>query len=84
MSDVPSIAVLCSESVECFPGTASKFFLRLLVTIPMAPILLLLLSSSSLLRVIFGTQTVVTYLIRIRNVLGSSAGQGEPNEVNGS
>ena len=39
MCDVPSIAVFCSESIECFPGTASKFFLRLLVTIPVAPII---------------------------------------------
>jgi len=28
MCDVPSIAVFCSESIECFPGTASKFFLK--------------------------------------------------------
>ena len=34
MCDVPSIAVFCSESIECFPGTASKLF----------PLLLLLLS----------------------------------------
>jgi len=39
MCDVPSIAVFCSESMECFPGTASKFFLKLLVTIPVAPII---------------------------------------------
>ena len=31
MCDVPSIAVFCSESIECFPGTASKFFFRLLL-----------------------------------------------------
>jgi hypothetical protein len=37
--DVPSIAVFCSESIECFPGTALKFFFKLLVTIPMAPII---------------------------------------------
>jgi hypothetical protein len=46
MCDVPSIAVFCSESIDCFPGTASKFFFKLLVTIPVAPItigLLLLL-----------------------------------------
>jgi hypothetical protein len=43
MCDVPSIAVFCSGSIECLPGTASKFFLKLLVTIPVAPILLLLL-----------------------------------------
>ena len=39
MCDVPSIAVFCSESIERFPGTASKFFLRLLVTIPVVPII---------------------------------------------
>jgi hypothetical protein len=38
MCDVPSIAVFCSESIECFPGVSSKFFLKLLVTIPMAPV----------------------------------------------
>jgi hypothetical protein len=27
MCDVPIIAVFCSESSECFPGMASKFFL---------------------------------------------------------
>ena len=40
MCDVPSIAVFCSESIECFPGIVSKFFFKLLVTIPLAPILL--------------------------------------------
>ena len=39
MCDVPSIAVFCGESNECFPGTVSKFFLKLLVTIPVAPII---------------------------------------------
>ena len=38
MCDVPSTAVFCSESIECFPGTASRFFLKLLVTIPVATI----------------------------------------------
>ena len=38
--DVPSIAVFCGESIECFPGTASKFFLRLFVTISVAPIII--------------------------------------------
>ena len=37
--DVPSIAVFCSESIECFPGIVPKFFLKLLVTIPVAPII---------------------------------------------
>ena len=39
MCDVPSIAVFCSESIDCFPGTVSIFFLKLLVTIPVAPII---------------------------------------------
>ena len=39
MCDVPTIAVFCSESVECFPGIVSKFFFKLLVTIPVAPII---------------------------------------------
>ena len=37
--DVPSIAVFCSESIECFPCIVSKFFFKLLVTIPVAPII---------------------------------------------
>ena len=40
MCDVPRIAVFCSEPIECFPGTASKFFLKLLVTILMATIII--------------------------------------------
>ena len=39
MCDVPSVAVFCSEFIKCFPGTASKFFLKLFVTIPVAPII---------------------------------------------
>jgi len=39
MCDVPSIAVFCSESIECFPGTASKSFLKFHVTIAMAPMI---------------------------------------------
>ena len=39
MCAVPSIAVFCSESIECFPGIVSKFFFKLLVTIPVAPII---------------------------------------------
>jgi hypothetical protein len=40
MCDVPSIAVFCSESIERLNGTDSKFFLKLLVTIPVAPIII--------------------------------------------
>jgi hypothetical protein len=43
MCDVPSITVFCSETIECFPGTASKFFLKLLVTIPVAPIIIIII-----------------------------------------
>ena len=39
MCDVPSIAVICSESIEWFPGIVSKFFFKLLVTIPVASII---------------------------------------------
>jgi len=39
MYDVPSTAVFFSESIDCLPGTASKFFLKLLVTIPVTPII---------------------------------------------
>ena len=39
MCDVPTIAVFCSESIEYFPGTVSKFFLKLLVTFPVAQII---------------------------------------------
>jgi len=39
MCDVPSIAVFCSESIEWFPGIVSKFFFKLLVTIPGAHII---------------------------------------------
>jgi len=38
--DVPSIAIFCIESIKCLPSTASKFFLKLLVTIPVAPIII--------------------------------------------
>ena len=33
------IAVFCSESIECFPSRASRFFLKPFVTIPVAPII---------------------------------------------
>jgi hypothetical protein len=33
MCDVPSTAVFCSESVECFPGTASKLLLLVAVVV---------------------------------------------------
>ena len=39
MCDVPSIAVFCGESIECFPVTAYKFSFKLLVNFPVAPII---------------------------------------------
>ena len=33
MCDVPSIAVFCSESIECVPGTASKFIIIIIIII---------------------------------------------------
>ena len=39
MCDVPGTAVFCSKSTECLPGTASKFSLKPLVNIPVAPII---------------------------------------------
>jgi len=39
MYDVPSIALFCSESIECFPGIASKCFLKRLVSISVGPII---------------------------------------------
>ena len=44
MCDVPSIAVFCNESIECFPGTASKFFLKLLVIIITIIIIIIIIS----------------------------------------
>jgi len=38
MCDVRGIAVFCSESIECFPRMASKFFLKPFLTIPVAPV----------------------------------------------
>jgi hypothetical protein len=38
MSDVPSTAVCCSESIECFLGMASKVLFKHFVTIPVAPV----------------------------------------------
>ena len=74
MCDVPSIAVSCSESIECFPGTASKFFLKLLVTIPVASIinlqsyLLLLLLSLLLIESKIGWDVGYKALMEIRIV----------------
>jgi hypothetical protein len=39
MCDVPSTAVFCRESTECFPDIVSKYFFSPLVTIPVAPMI---------------------------------------------
>jgi hypothetical protein len=56
MCDVPNIAVVCSESIKCFPGTASKFFFKLLVTSPVAPIITgIIVHFRFCTRLVFGT-----------------------------
>jgi hypothetical protein len=39
MCDVPSMAVFCRESTECCPGIVSRYFRKLLLTIPVAPVI---------------------------------------------
>ena len=39
MWNVPSMAVLCSESNECFPGMTSKFYFKPFVNVLVAPII---------------------------------------------
>jgi len=56
MCDVPTTAVFCSESIECFPSTDYKFFLKLLVTIPVAPIIIGILLLLLLLLLLFATR----------------------------
>jgi hypothetical protein len=38
MCDVNNMAIVCSESIEYFPGMASKIFFILFVSIPVAPL----------------------------------------------
>ena len=33
MCDVPSVAVFCTESIECFPGTVSSFLIIIITII---------------------------------------------------
>jgi hypothetical protein len=39
MCDVPSMAVFCKESIECCPGIVSRYFCKLLLIIPEAPLI---------------------------------------------
>jgi len=43
MCDVPSrtvaLLLFCSESIENFPGLASKFFIKPYVTVPVVPVI---------------------------------------------
>ena len=68
MCDVPSIAVFCSESIECFPGTASKFILKLLVTIPVAPIIIGIIVLLLLLLLLLVLLTVLLSLLGLLNL----------------
>jgi hypothetical protein len=47
MCDVPSMAVFCRESVECCPGIVSRYFCKLLLTIPVAPMISIMTKSIS-------------------------------------
>jgi hypothetical protein len=83
MCNVPSIAVFCSESIECFPGTTPKFFLELLVTIPVAPIItgiivhiLLLLLLLLLLYSATNIKFIIAYYINLSDQILLSSAQG--------
>jgi hypothetical protein len=39
MCDGPSMAVFCKESIECCLGIVSRYFCKLLLTIPVAPMI---------------------------------------------
>jgi hypothetical protein len=43
MCDVPSMAVFCRESIECCPGTVSRYFCKLLLTIPVALVIVVII-----------------------------------------
>ena len=73
MCDVPSIAVFCSESIECFPGTASKFFLKLLITIPVAPTITGIITRILLLLLLFVVVEVVVLIVMCDCVLPTLA-----------
>jgi hypothetical protein len=68
MCDVPTIAVFCSESIERFPGTASKFFLKLLVTTPVA-------------LMITGIIIIITTTIIIIIIIGGKQWQTTPKNL---
>ena len=65
--DVPITAVFCSESIECFPGTASKFFLKLLVTIQVATII-----TGTILRFSFHIRCISVHKLLYFNFFSSS------------
>jgi hypothetical protein len=44
MCDVPSMAVFsCMESIQCCPGIVSRYFCKLLLTIPVAPMMMMMI-----------------------------------------
>ena len=63
MCDVPSIAVFCSESIECFHGTASKFFLKLLLLLLLLLLFLLLLLLLLVIFVVVVTAAAVVVVV---------------------
>ena len=80
MCDVPGIAVFCSECMECFPGMASRFFLKPSVTIPVAPIFYWLLLLLLLLLLLFNTAHYISW-----EFVGSSTcfDAGRPSSLQG-
>jgi hypothetical protein len=47
MCDVPSMAVFCKESIECCPGIVSRYFCKLLLTIPVAPMMMIIITTTT-------------------------------------
>jgi hypothetical protein len=43
MCDGPSMAVFCKESIECCPGIVSRYFCKLLLTIPVTPMMMIII-----------------------------------------
>jgi len=78
MFDVSSIAVFCSEFIECFPAISFKFFLKLLATIPVVPIItaiiiiiIIIIIVVVLVVVVVAAAVAGVKILRIRNQNGA-------------
>jgi hypothetical protein len=65
MCDVPSTAVFCSGSVDCFTGMAYRFLFKYFVTVPMAPIITGLIIYYSLLLLLLFIVIIIIIIIII-------------------